>query len=114
MDESVKIGDNRQPDGTFGPGNNANPGGRPLDTEEYKLKRLVLKKVIANYQESLAEILPDLPPVLKAKALSGDIQAIKEIHSRVMGDPPKDLNIGQSPDMPFTINIIKDDKGKNS
>lgn len=28
-DEPVKAVDNRQPDGKFGPGNNANPAGRP-------------------------------------------------------------------------------------
>ncbi len=53
--------------------------GRPKDTEEDKLKKKAIKKIIADYERSLADILPELPGILKKKALyDEDIQAIKE------------------------------------
>ena len=108
MEETVKVGDNRQPDGTFGPGNLANPNGRPVETTEQKLIKKATKEIIADYKEKLTEALPALSPVLVAKALGGDMVAIKEVHDRVMGKTPLDLNLGGGV-LPFTIIIKKGD-----
>ena len=64
-----------------------NPLGRPVETPEDKLRKKVEKDFITEYKKNLEEALPLLSPVLIAKALEGDIQAIKEINDRVMGKP---------------------------
>ena len=89
--ESVAIGANRRPDGTFGPGNVANPDGRPIATQEEKLLRRTIKEFIAEHKESLAASLPLISPVLIDQAVKGNILAIKEIHDRVMGKPAQDI-----------------------
>ncbi len=89
--KSVKIGDNRREDGTFGPNNVANPNGRPKETPEMKVIKKATKDLIRDYKEKLAESLPQISPVLIAKAIAGDIQAIKELHDRVMGRPTEDI-----------------------
>jgi hypothetical protein len=61
-----------------------NPEGRPKDTLETKLLRKTAKVIIEEYKQALAEALPMIQPVLIAKAIDGDIQAIKEIHDRSM------------------------------
>ena len=65
-----------------------NPGGgRPLNStippEQLALKKAT-KELIKEYKESLGESLPLIKPILIAKALEGDMTAIKEIHDRVM------------------------------
>ena len=91
--ESVAIGANRRPDGTFGPGNVANPDGRPIATPEEKLLRRTIKEFIAEHKESLAASLPLISPVLIDQAVQGNILAIKEIHDRVMGKPPQETDV---------------------
>lgn len=62
-----------------------NPGGgRPKDTEEVKLLRKATKQIIAEYKEALSNALPMIEPIIIAKALEGDMIAIKEIHDRTM------------------------------
>lgn len=61
-----------------------NPLGRPKDTVETKLIRKAAKQIIEEYKQALAEALPLIQPVLIAKAIEGDIQAIKEVHDRSM------------------------------
>ena len=90
--ESVAIGANRRKDGTFGPGNIANPEGRPIATPEQKLLQRTIKEFIKEHKETLAASLPLISPVLIEKALGGDIPAIKEIHDRVMGKPPQEID----------------------
>jgi len=73
------------------------PGpGRPKETEEDKTKKKALKEVVDEFIEkhrgNLAEALPKISPVLIEKAVKGDIQAIKEIHDRVMGRPPQTID----------------------
>jgi hypothetical protein len=73
----------RKEDGTFDIGTAPGPG-RPPDTEADKIKKKATKELIKEYKEALGECLPLIKPVLIAKALEGDMTAIKEIHDRVM------------------------------
>ena len=75
---------NRDEQGRFIPGVSGNPYGRPPETEQEKIKKKATKELIKEYKESLGEALPLIQPVLIAKALEGDMTAIKEIHDRVM------------------------------
>jgi hypothetical protein len=61
-----------------------NLDGRPEDTTESKIIKKATKEIIAEYKEALGEALPMIKPILLAKALEGDMTAIKEIHDRVM------------------------------
>ena len=86
--------------GRINPGQSSlNPLGRPKETEEKKLEKKAIKELILSYKEVLAGLLPDLPSILKAEAAKGNIQAIKEIHDRVMGKPEQvtDMTIGIKP-----------------
>jgi hypothetical protein len=40
--------------------------------------------LVKEYKEDLAQILPQIKPVIEKRALEGDMTAIKEIHDRVM------------------------------
>lgn len=73
------------------------PGpGRPHDTEADIIRKKATKELIAEYKESLGDALPLIKPVLIAKALEGDMGAIKEIHDRVMdkAKQPTDITSG--------------------
>jgi len=61
-----------------------NLNGRPPDTEQDIIRKKATKELIKEYKEALGECLPLIKPVLIAKALEGDMTAIKEIHDRVM------------------------------
>lgn len=76
----------RNPDGTFVEGTAPGPG-RPVDTLETIIIKRTIKELVADYKESLADVLPALSPVLKEKALSGDVSAIRELHDRIMDKP---------------------------
>ena len=90
-------------------GQSGNPFGRPKETKEQKIIRKATKELISDYKDKLAEALPKISPVLIREAISGNMIAIKEIHDRVMGKPPQDINLGQNPDLPFTVKIQKDE-----
>jgi len=68
----------------FKPGESGNPDGRKPMTEQEKLIKKASKEIIKEYKEALAEALPMIQPVLIAKALEGDMTAIKEVHDRAM------------------------------
>jgi hypothetical protein len=85
LEGSRKIKVLRDDKGRIIPGQESiNPDGRPKDTPEKKLVKKAAKQIIAEYKEALAQALPLIQPVLIAKALEGDIPAIKEIHDRAM------------------------------
>lgn len=72
-----------------------NPGGgRPPETEEVKLIKKARRELIEEYKDALAEALPFLSPILVAKAMEGDVSAIRELHDRVMNKPPQDVTSG--------------------
>lgn len=68
----------------FKPGVSGNPHGRPVESTEVKLMKKAAKQIIAEYKEALAQALPLIEPVLIAKAIEGDMIAIKEVHDRTM------------------------------
>jgi hypothetical protein len=70
-----------------------NREGRPKETEETKAKRKLIKDLVAEYRQALAEALPVITPVLLKQAAKGDIQAIKEVNDRVMGKAPQSTDI---------------------
>ncbi len=83
--------------GRLMPGSTANPEGRPVLTEEEKMKKKAeqealeilrkeaLDKIKSSYLEGLANALPEISPKLLEQAQEGNIQAIKEVHDRVFG-----------------------------
>jgi len=80
-----QTGPIRDEQGRFIPGVSGNPDGRPPLTEEEKIVKKATKELVSEYKEKLAEALPLISPVLIAKAMEGDMQAIKEVNDRVMG-----------------------------
>jgi hypothetical protein len=97
MDELVKIGENtiRDEQGKFLPGHPDLGAGRPPETPEKKIVKRAIKEIVAEYKENLANALPQIEPVVIAKAIAGDMVAVKEIHDRVMDKArqPNDLEI---------------------
>ena len=89
MDETRKI-NLKQLGGATGKGfvkndPRINREGRPPMTEEEKIEAKAKRDFIKEYKESLKNALPLLSPVLIAKAMEGDMTAIKEVNDRVMG-----------------------------
>lgn len=89
----METGVIRNEQGQFIPGVSGNLNGRPPMTEEEKIVKKATKEFIKEYKEQLGESLPLISPVLIAKALEGDIPAIKEIHDRVMGKSEQKTDI---------------------
>lgn len=89
----------RDEQGRFVPGVSGNPEGRTPDSFEDKIVKKATKELIAEYKEALGESLPMIRPILIAKALEGDMTAIKEIHDRVMdkSKQPTDLTSDGKP-----------------
>jgi len=114
--KTVANGIKRKEDGTFDKGTAPGPG-RPKDTEEDKIVKKATKELIAEYKEALGEALPLIKPILIAKALEGDMTAIKEIHDRVMdkAKQPTDLTSNGNELQPILVRFIdKPDEGDNN
>ena len=92
MDEE-KTGEIRDEQGRFIPGVSGNQDGRPPMTEEQRIIKKATKELIAEYKEKLTQALPRIEPVLVDKAISGDMQAIKEINDRTMGKAPQSMDL---------------------
>ena len=78
------------------------PGpGRPKLTEEQRIVNRAVKDLVSEYEENLAQVLPELSPIIKKKALEGDIQFVKELHDVVgirRGNQPINaiqINVGE-------------------
>lgn len=98
----------RNPDGTFAVGYEGGPG-RPKDTLETKIIRKATKELIAEYKESLGEALPLIRPIIIAKALEGDMAAIKEIHDRVMDKAKQSTEVTGKIEQVLGITYVKPD-----
>lgn len=97
----------RNSDGTFKVGNPGGPGRKP-ETEETRIIKKATKQLISEYKEALGESLPMIKPILIAKALEGDMTAIKEIHDRVMdkSKQPTDITSGGESIIPVLVKFI--------
>ena len=97
----------RNPDGTFAEGYVGGPG-RPKETEQDKIIKKATKELIKEYKESLGEALPLIKPIIIAKALEGDMVAIKEIHDRVMDKSRQNVGIdgGEEGLSPILVKFI--------
>lgn len=104
--ETGKIRDEQ---GRFIPGVSGNPDGRPPLTEEEKVVKKAQKELIAEYKEKLAEALPLISPVLIAKAMEGDMQAIKELNDRVMGKAKETMEMQGGLSINFASVFKKDE-----
>lgn len=82
--------------------------GRPPDSEETKLVRKANKQFIQEYKDKLAEALPLISPVLIAKAMEGDMQAIKELNDRVMGKAKESVEMTTGLKIEFSKEFDKD------
>lgn len=84
--EPIIIGDNRQPNGQFGPGNVANPNGRPKGTVSIvaEIKRK-LEEVPEGQKLTYAELLVER--MFRSAIVHGNDQQIKNILHYVEGTP---------------------------
>lgn len=109
MDETGIIRDEL---GRFVEGSTGNPNGRPIESPEDKVIKKATKEFIADYKEKLGEALPLISPILIAKALEGDMQAIKEINDRVMGKAEQHTDLTTNgKDIPAPIINVQRDNG---
>lgn len=88
--EPTKIGDNRQPNGTFGPNNIANPNGRPKGSVSIteKLKQ-ELEKVPEGQKKNYLEML--ITKILKKGIVDEDSLMIKTIWAYIDGMPTQPI-----------------------
>lgn len=99
-EEPETTGIIRDDKGRFVEGVSGNPEGRPK--RSWSIKDKIWQKFEDNPEE-LKKFIEEL--LTKYKGL---------VWTMLEGRPPQDLNLGQNPDLPFTINITKlDDKGKD-
>ena len=110
--QEVTSGNKRDELGRFIVGSNGNPNGRPPDTEEKKILKKVIRELVAEYKQTLADALPQISPVLIDQATKGNIQAIKEINDRVMGKPEQqtDITSGGEPIQPVLVKFLDGNK----
>lgn len=87
-----------------------NRNGRPPMTEEEKLLKKANQQFIDEYLEKLANALPLISPILIAKAMEGDMTAIKEVNDRVIGKPKQNTELSGSIEiLPITgMRVVKD------
>ncbi len=86
----IKPVENRKPDGTFGPGNNANPNGRPKGKTFSGYLREALEKIDPKTGK---ETYVSVAEALLRVALRGDVAAIKEFADRLDGKPSQKTDI---------------------
>jgi len=77
----------------FPKGVSGNPNGRPKLTKEQKLKNKAVKEWLKDYEQGLAEALPEIRPALITQAKKGNVPAFAEIH-KVIGAYKKEGGIG--------------------
>lgn len=103
--ETEQNGFIRGEDGRFVNGTAPGPGRSP-ETPEEKVAKKAARELIEEYKESLAQVLPEISPVLKNKAKEGDIQAIKEIHDRVMGKAKETKQVQGDKENPLSVIVV--------
>ena len=105
-DNPIKPEPNRKPDGTFGPGNIANPNGRPR--KEHSLTDAMKQKFIDK-----PDLLKQVTDKAFEMAIAGDITALKLVWNYMDGMPQQstDITSGHQPIPLLTgvINVPSDD-----
>ncbi len=91
--EDTNISEENRADHLWKPGESGNPNGRPPMTEAQRLEAKAKRDFVKEYKEALRDALPLISPVLIAKAMEGDMAAIKEVNDRVMGKAPQQTDI---------------------
>lgn len=81
---------NRRPDGTFAPGNNANPNGRPKGKTFSGYLRELLEEIDPKTGKENFRLLSE---VLLKVASRGDVTAIREFADRIDGRPSQKTDI---------------------
>ena len=92
--QPITIGDKRQPNGTFGPNNMANPNGRPKGS--ISIVQLIKRKaeqVPEGQRLSFAEAMVE--SLFKKAVRDEDLNAMKEIINRIDGMPKQQLDVKQ-------------------
>lgn len=102
-EETIIAGGGRDEQGRWVPGVSGNPEGAKPETQEQKIIKRAIKEIVKEYKENLAESLPAISPILIAKALEGDMSAIKEVHDRVMGKPEQSTDITSGGEQIFKV-----------
>ena len=83
MEKASESEVKRDDKGLFLPGGSPKSLGRPKQSTEQKIVKKAVKQYLEEYEQSLAETLPVISPVLRNKAMGGDMAAIREIHEVV-------------------------------
>lgn len=101
MEEVIKISEEKRDDmGRFVEGNAGGPG-RPKGSLSIMAK---IKKYLEDNPNKLDELVQYYITNEKERSL---------LLQMIDGKPPQDLNLGQNQELPFTINVIRDDKRKD-
>ena len=111
--KSGRILPERDAHGRLKKGFSGNLAGKPVESRETKAIRRATKELMASYKEKLAEALPEISPVLIAKAIQGDLGSIKEVHDRVFGKPNQSTEITGNA-MPYQIIVEELEEKTNS
>lgn len=91
-EDSKTIGANRQPNGKFGPGNIANPNGRPVGT--LSLVNLIKKKLEDVEPESkrqYAELIVDR--AIKESLYGEEVTMLRDLINRIDGMPAQAVKL---------------------
>lgn len=92
--DPIKPVDNRRPDGTFGPGNIANPNGRPKRGWTWAdLLEDAAEEVLTAKDGQQISAKKAIAKRLLMMAVEGDRQAIKDIMDRTDGYPASTTDI---------------------
>lgn len=67
----------------FKKGESGNLNGRPKKTEVQRILEKQVKDYLKDYEQGLAEALPEIQPALIKEAQKGNVKAIREIHEVV-------------------------------
>ena len=115
MQETANEQRNKVPGVPFVKGDpRINHNGRPKETEGQKIIKKARKELIEEYKDILTDSLHLIHPALIAKAVEGDVPAIKEIHDRVMDKAKQNTDItSKGESIVANINIIQPDGFKS-
>jgi hypothetical protein len=98
----TEIGDNRRPDGTFGPGNVANPNGRPKGslsiTASIKAKLEEQYNNLKEPEERKTYLEKVIDAIFHNAIEAKDARSLKDIWNYIDGLPKGTLNIGGDKD----------------